>query len=106
MVLNPDVVVRSRGVMEKCTMCVQRIQYGKLDAKKEGRRPKDGEIKTACSQACPTNAITFGDFNNDASEVNAMFQEPRSYHLLEELDTQPSVFYQTKVRNKKAGKEA
>lgn len=106
MVLNPDVVVRSRGVMEKCTMCVQRVQYGKLDAKKEGRRPKDGEIKTACSQACPTNAITFGDYNDDNSAVHELYQDPRSYHLLEELDTQPSVFYQTKVRNKQEGKEA
>ena len=87
-------------------MCVQRIQYGKLDAKKAGQRPKDGAIKTACAQACPTNAITFGDFNDNSSEVHELFQDPRTYHLLEELDTQPSVFYQTKVRNKVAGKEA
>jgi molybdopterin-containing oxidoreductase family iron-sulfur binding subunit len=100
MVLNPDVVVRSRGVMEKCSMCVQRIQYGKLEAKKASRRPKDGEIKTACAQACPTNAIVFGDFNDQNSEVSNLFKDPRSYHLLAELDVQPSVFYQTKVRNK------
>ncbi len=99
MVLNPDVVVRSRGVMEKCTMCVQRIQSGKLDAKKDGRRPKDGEIQTACASACPTNAIVFGDLNDKDSEVSQMFADERSYHLLEELDTRPSVFYQTKVRN-------
>jgi molybdopterin-containing oxidoreductase family iron-sulfur binding subunit len=100
MVLNPDVVVRSRGVMEKCSMCVQRIQYGKLEAKKAGRRPGDGEIKTACAQACPTNAIVFGDFNDKNSEVSNLFKDPRSYHLLAELNVQPSVFYQTKVRNK------
>ena len=81
-------------------MCVQRIQYGKLESKKAGRRPNDGEIKTACAQACPTNAIVFGDFNDKNSEVNNLFKDPRSYHLLAELNVQPSVFYQTKVRNK------
>lgn len=105
MVLNPDVVVRSRGVMEKCTMCIQRIQHGKLESKKSGKRPVDGEIKTACSQSCPTNAIIFGDFNDPSSEVAEMVKEERSYYLLEELNVQPSVFYQTKVRNK-SGKEA
>lgn len=100
MVLNPDVVVRSRGVMEKCSMCIQRIQYGKLEAKKAGRRPGDGEIKTACSQSCPTNAIVFGDYNDKSSEVNKLFNDPRQYHLLAEINVQPSVFYQTKVRNK------
>lgn len=99
MVLNPDVVVRSRGVMEKCTLCVQRIQSGKLDAKKESRRPVDGEIKSACAQACPTNAIIFGDLNDTSSEIAHMFKDERTYHMLEELDTQPSVFYHTKVRN-------
>ena len=106
MVLNPDVIVRSRGVMEKCTMCVQRIQYGKLDAKKAGRRPIDGEIKTACAQACPTNAIIFGDSLDKGSEVVKMTADARSYSLLEELDTQPSVYYQTKVRNKINGDHA
>jgi len=100
MVLNPDVVVRSRGVMEKCSMCVQRIQAGKLKAKIGGRRPADGEIQTACAQSCPTHAITFGDFNDTASAVGSDLKAPRSYYLLYELDTQPSVFYQTKVRNK------
>ncbi len=99
MVLNPDVVVRSRGVMEKCTMCVQRIQYGKLEAKKAGRRPKNGEIITACAQTCPTNAIIFGDYNDPESDVAQLIKDERSYYLLEELNTQPSVFYQTKVRN-------
>ncbi|MEP7263214.1 MAG: TAT-variant-translocated molybdopterin oxidoreductase [Bacteroidota bacterium] len=100
MVLNPDVVVRSRGVMEKCTMCIQRIQYGKLEAKKDGRRPVDGEIKTACAQACPTNAIIFGDVLDEKSVATEEIKNPRSYHLLEEINTQPSVYYQTKVRNR------
>lgn len=99
MVLNPDVIVRGRGVMEKCSFCVQRIQEGKLNAKKEGRRPKDGEIKTACQQACHTGAIIFGDLNDETHEVTALAKEPRMYHLLEEIGVQPSVFYQTKVRN-------
>jgi Fe-S-cluster-containing dehydrogenase component len=103
MVLNPDVVVRSRGVMEKCSMCVQRIQYGKLEAKKAGRRPKDGEINIACAQSCPTNAITFGDYNDKESRLNKETKQERAYHLLEELNIQPSVYYQTKVRNKDAG---
>ena len=104
MVLNPDVVVRARGVMEKCSLCVQRLQEGKLVAKKQGRKVKDGEINTACAQACPTQAITFGDYKDKDSMLNKMWQpEGRSYHLLEELDVQPNVFYQTKVRNLKAG---
>lgn len=103
MVLNPDVVVRARGVMEKCSLCVQRLQEGKLVAKKQGRKVKDGEINTACAQACPTQAITFGDYKDKNSQLNAMWQpEGRSYHLLEELDVQPNIFYQTKVRNVKA----
>jgi molybdopterin-containing oxidoreductase family iron-sulfur binding subunit len=106
MVLNPDVVVRSRGVMEKCSMCVQRIQYGKLEAKKAGRRPKDGEINTACAQACPTHAITFGDYNDPASRLSAEAKDQRAYHVLEELNVQPSVYYQTKVRNKDTGAKA
>jgi molybdopterin-containing oxidoreductase family iron-sulfur binding subunit len=106
MVLNPDVVVRSRGVMEKCSMCVQRIQYGKLEAKKAGRRPGDGEIKTACAQSCPTDAIVFGDFNESNSRISVLLKEERSYHLLEEINVLPSVFYQTKVRNKPSGSEA
>jgi molybdopterin-containing oxidoreductase family iron-sulfur binding subunit len=100
MVLNPDVVVRSRGVMEKCSMCVQRLQEGKLTAKKEGRPVADGEVNTACAQTCPTQAITFGDSKLKGSRVNSMWKpEERTYHLLEELDVQPNVFYQTKVRN-------
>jgi len=100
MVLNPDVVVRQRGVVEKCTMCIQRIQEGKLRAKIEGRPLKDGEIQLACEQACPTGAITFGDTNNPESRVIKLFDDPRAYGLLEELHTLPSVVYLTKVRNK------
>ena len=103
MVLNPDVVVRSRGVMEKCSMCIQRIQSGKLVAKKEGRRIVDGEFQTACAAACPTHAITFGDKNDPESQVSKNQADPRSYFLLEELDVQPTVNYMTKVRNKKIG---
>lgn len=99
MVLNPDVTVRARGVMEKCSMCVQRIQYGKLEAKKEGRRPKDGEVKTACQTACAAGAIIFGDFNDETSLVHNLRSEPRSYALLEEVGTEPNVFYHVKVRN-------
>ena len=99
MVLNPDVTVRSRGVMEKCSMCVQRVQAGKLQAKKKGERPKDGSIKTACQQSCPTNAIIFGDFNDEQSMVRKAWNDDRKYQLLEEVGTQPSVYYLTKVRN-------
>lgn len=99
MVLNPDVVVRSRGVMEKCSMCIQRIQDGKLKAKKEHRKVLEGDIVTACAQACPTHAITFGDYNNPVSQLKKMAEDPRSYQLLEELDTRPVVMYQTKIRN-------
>lgn len=104
MVLNPDVVVRSRGVMEKCTLCIQRIQYGKLEAKKAGRRPADGEINTACAQTCPTNAIIFGDLLDPNSEVSRMHKDERAYTLLEELDTQPNIRYHTKVRNRETEK--
>jgi molybdopterin-containing oxidoreductase family iron-sulfur binding subunit len=99
MVLNPDVVVRSRGVMEKCSMCVQRVQAGKLDAKKKGERVQDGAIQTACSSACPTNAITFGDLNDSAHQIYKEKESERAYFLLEEVGVQPNVYYQTKVRN-------
>jgi molybdopterin-containing oxidoreductase family iron-sulfur binding subunit len=102
MVLNPDVTVRSRGVMEKCSFCVQRIQFGKLEAKKESRRPVDGEIVTACAQACPTNAIIFGDMldqNSQISQILKREQGERAFHVLEELNTQPNVTYLTKIRN-------
>lgn len=101
MVLNPDVTVRAKGVMEKCTFCVQRIQEKKLEAKLENRDIDDGELKTACQQVCPAEAIVFGDLNDENSKVSKMFKDPRNYHLLEELHTLPSVGYLTKVRNKK-----
>ncbi|WP_242927058.1 TAT-variant-translocated molybdopterin oxidoreductase [Pontibacter vulgaris] len=102
MVLNPDVVVRARGVMEKCSFCVQRVQLGKLDAKRENRRPKDGEIITACAQSCPTNAITFGDMLDPESRVSQLLareQGERAFHVLDELNVQPNVTYLTKIRN-------
>ena len=100
MVLNPDVTVRSRGVMEKCSFCIQRIHQGKDKAKKQDRKLKDGEIKTACEQACPAQAITFGDLNDPVSKVRKEFDKENSYGLLDDmLNTKPAVKYQTKVRN-------
>ena len=99
MVLNPDVVVRSRGVIEKCSMCVQRIQHGKLEAKKAGNAVEDGSIETACAEACPTHAIQFGDLNDVNSYVSKASKEPRSYTMLDEVGVKPNVYYQTKVRN-------
>ncbi|SDG48604.1 TAT-variant-translocated molybdopterin oxidoreductase [Psychroflexus sediminis] len=99
MVLNPDVTVRSRGVMEKCSMCIQMTQKTILDAKREGRVIEDGEFKTACSSACDNGAILFGDINDKESVVYKKTQDDRMYHLLEYLGTKPNVMYQTKVRN-------
>ena len=99
MVLNPDVAVRSRGVMEKCSFCIQRIQATKLTAKMENRTIKEGEIQTACSQSCPANAIVFGDMNNPESEISKLFRNERSYAMLEEYDIVPSIKYLTKIRN-------
>lgn len=100
LVLNPDVAVRSGGVMEKCTMCIQRIQAAELHASKEGRPLKDGEIKLACQQSCPANAITFGDLNDKDSEISKKMEDPRFYRLLEDLNVKPRVGYLTKIRNK------
>lgn len=100
MVLNPDVTVRSRGVMEKCSFCVQRLQEGKLTAKKEGRMVKDGDIKTACQSACPANAITFGDVNNEKSAVRLLSDDERGFKVLEQIETSPAITYLTKIRNK------
>lgn len=97
MVLNPDVTVRERGVVEKCTFCVQRIQDKKLQAKLENRIIEDFEIKTACMQACPAGAIVFGNMNDKNSKVSQLLAKQRNYHLLEELHTLPSVGYLTKV---------
>ena len=100
MVLNPDVVVRSRGVIEKCSMCIQKIQELKLTAKREGRPIKDEEAQTVCASSCSTNAIIFGDSNNKESEVWKLRNDERAYDLLDHLNVRPSVFYQTKIRNK------
>ncbi|HEX2974564.1 MAG TPA: 4Fe-4S dicluster domain-containing protein, partial [Bacteroidales bacterium] len=99
LVLNPDVTVRERGVVEKCTFCVQRIQAAKLDAKVQNRVLKDLEIKPACMQACPAGAIIFGNLNDKDSAVSKLFTQERRYHLLEELHTLPSIGFLTKVRN-------
>ena len=99
LVLNPDVTTRFRGVMEKCSMCIQRIQAGKLKAKIDQRSLKDGEIKTACQQTCPTNAIIFGNVNDPESEVAKALKSERTYYVLEELNVQPGIGYQVKVRN-------
>ena len=99
MVLNPDVVVRTRGVMEKCSFCVQEIQGAKLVAKKEERPLKDSDINTACADACPANAITFGDWNDTHSEVHESSNSPRAYQALEEIGVKPNVWFKVKVRN-------
>lgn len=102
MVLNPDVTVRARGVIEKCSMCVQSIQAGKLAAKKAGTPVKDGSIETACSAACGTGAIIFGDLNDKQSMVRGKAEGDRSYHMLEEIGVKPNVNYLVKVRNTEA----
>jgi molybdopterin-containing oxidoreductase family iron-sulfur binding subunit len=99
LVLNPDVTVRARGVMEKCSFCVQRIQDKKLKSKSEGRRLQDGEVKTACQQSCPADAIVFGDLNDANSEIAKLFHNKRGYHAIEDVKTLPNVLYMTKVRN-------
>ena len=99
MVLNPDVTVRSRGVMEKCSMCVQRIQAGKLDAKMKGKPVEDGAVQTACAEACPTQAIRFGDLNDTKSVVRKEHEDKRAYYALEEIGVKPNVSYKVKVRN-------
>jgi Fe-S-cluster-containing dehydrogenase component len=100
LVLNPDVVTRFRGVMEKCSMCIQRIQAGKLKAKMEKRSVVDGDIKVACQQTCPANAIVFGNVNDPKSEVAQALKSERTYYVLEELNVQPGIGYQVKVRNR------
>jgi molybdopterin-containing oxidoreductase family iron-sulfur binding subunit len=99
LVLNPDVTVRARGVMEKCSMCVQRIQGGKLDAKKAGHAVKDGAIQTACAESCSMDAITFGDLNDTKSSVTDKANSDRGYLALEEVGTKPNIYYMVKVRN-------
>ncbi|MBQ4913987.1 TAT-variant-translocated molybdopterin oxidoreductase [Maribacter sp. MMG018] len=99
MVLNPDVNVRSRGVIEKCSMCIQKTQKTILDAKRDGRVIEDGEFQTACSSACSSGAMVFGDVNDEKSKVSELKESDRMYHLLEHIGTQPNVFYHVKVRN-------
>jgi Fe-S-cluster-containing dehydrogenase component/anaerobic selenocysteine-containing dehydrogenase len=99
LVLNPDVTVRERGVVEKCSFCVQRIQEKKLEAKLEGRALKEGEVQPACVQSCPSGALVFGNLNDPDSQVSKLKEQERNYHLLEQLHTLPSVGYLTKVRN-------
>ena len=99
MAQNPNVTVRSRGVMEKCTYCLQRINEGKRKAKDEGRELHDGEIQTACQQACPTQAITFGNILDKESKVAKSKELDRNYGMLGELNLKPRTSYLAKVRN-------
>ena len=101
MVLNPDVSTRTRGIMEKCSMCIQRIQEGKLQAKRDRRPLKDGDIKVACQQSCPADAIVFGDMNDKDSKIAKYLNHERNYTVLEELNVKPRVSYLTKIRNNK-----
>ena len=97
--LNPDVTVRTRGVMEKCSMCVQRIEHGKIEATRQGTPLSDGQIQTACQQSCPARAIVFGDMNDTTSAIHGAMQNPRRYGVLEEFNFRPNVSYLRIVRN-------
>jgi molybdopterin-containing oxidoreductase family iron-sulfur binding subunit len=99
MVLNPDVTIRSRGVMEKCSMCVQRIQRARAEARRRGEELADGDIQMACQQSCPTGAIVFGDMADPESELSRRLGSPRTYTVLSELNVKPVVHYQADVRN-------
>ncbi|MGI9429898.1 MAG: 4Fe-4S dicluster domain-containing protein [Bythopirellula sp.] len=100
LVLNPEVTVRSRGVMEKCSMCVQRIEAGKVEARSNNLPVADGAIQTACQQSCPADAIVFGDMNDADSKIHAALESPRSYRVLEELNVRPAVSYLRVVKNR------
>jgi molybdopterin-containing oxidoreductase family iron-sulfur binding subunit len=91
--LNPDVTIRSRGIMEKCTFCIQRIRRVEIEARAQGRKPADGEIQPACVQTCPPGALVFGDLNDPSSQVNQLARSRRSFRLLPELGTEPGVIY-------------
>jgi molybdopterin-containing oxidoreductase family iron-sulfur binding subunit len=99
MVWNPDVTVRSRGIMEKCTFCVQRINEAKGHAKDRNGLIKDGELKVACQQTCPVDGIVFGNVNDPTSRISQLVKHPRAFRALEILNTRPSITYLTKVRN-------
>ena len=103
--LNPDVTVRGRGVMEKCSMCVQRIEDAKIEAGRQGQDLVDGTIQTACQQSCPAAAIIFGDMNDEQSRVHQALQNPRAFHVLEEFNFRPSVGYLRVVRNSQLSDE-
>jgi molybdopterin-containing oxidoreductase family iron-sulfur binding subunit len=96
--MNPQVTVRDRGVMEKCTYCVQRIGTARADARVEDRPLRDGEVRTACQQACPTQAIVFGDANDPDSAVSRLKRSPRNYALLGALNTKPRTTYLARVQ--------
>jgi Fe-S-cluster-containing dehydrogenase component len=102
LVLNPDVTVRSRGVMEKCTFCVQRIEQAKIEAGRLGRGLADGDVQTACQQSCPARAITFGNLHDPTSRVSRLAADSRSYQVLGELNIRPAVNYLALVRNRPA----
>jgi molybdopterin-containing oxidoreductase family iron-sulfur binding subunit len=100
LVLNPEVTVREKGVMEKCTFCEQRIRHAKHRAQQYGRPVDDSDMQTACQQTCPTDAIVFGNINHPESRVSAQRKDERSFYVLEELNTRPSIAYFTKLRNR------
>jgi molybdopterin-containing oxidoreductase family iron-sulfur binding subunit len=99
MAMNPDVTVRFRGVMEKCTFCIQRISEAKINSKLENRTVRDGEVKTACQQACPAGAISFGDINDPESKVREIKTQNRNYTMLSELNVQTRLTYLARIRN-------
>ena len=99
MLMNPDVTVRARGVMEKCTYCVQRIERTRIVARIENRTIGDGELKTACQQVCPTDALIFGSLDDPKTQVSQRHADPRRFDVLHELDTRPRTAYLTSIKN-------